>query len=78
LLLFASFFLIFLFGQGTLVVQGGKNNNNNVEALSEAERFYSVQLEQLQAMGFRDTKRNIELLEANGGNLEAVANRLVK
>jgi hypothetical protein len=49
-----------------------------VEALSEAERFYSVQLEQLAAMGFRDTERIIELLEAHGGNLEAVANRLVK
>ncbi len=62
--------------KGTLAVQGA--NSNNAEPLSEAERFYSVQLEQLQAMGFCDRKRNIALLEANGGSLEAVANLLVK
>ena len=63
--------------KGTLAVQGA-GNDNNAGPLSEAERFYSVQLEQLRAMGFSDRARNIALLEANGGSLELVANQLVK
>jgi hypothetical protein len=65
--------------KGTLVSQSGaaEGEEGEGEALTEAERFYSVQLSLLASMGFTDRPRMIELLEANGGDAERVVEKLI-
>ncbi len=60
--------------KGTLV---SAQHHEVDEPLSEAERFYSVQLETLAAMGFTDRKRLVQLLEENKGDANLVVEKLL-
>ena len=59
--------------KGTLVTTSHKAE----EPLSEAERFFSVQLETLSAMGFTDRKHLVQLLEETGGDANLVVEKLL-
>lgn len=61
--------LFYSFIQGDLMLKGGARNDD--------ERFYSTQLEVLSNMGFRDKKKMVKLLEAAGGNVETVVQKLI-
>jgi hypothetical protein len=62
--------------KGTLVIQSGAGSSAT-EPLSEAERFYAVQLELLGSMGFTDRKRLIRLLEDCGGDAQRALDKLI-
>lgn len=62
--------------KGTLV-SAQRHDDVLEEPLTEAERFYAVQLETLANMGFTDRKRLVQLLEQHGGDANLVVDQLI-
>ncbi|CAI9276375.1 unnamed protein product [Lactuca saligna] len=60
-------------GEGT---SGSTPPNNNLNNVGSEEVLYASQLAQLEAMGFHDTRKNLEALTATKGNVPAAVDRL--